>query len=290
MRMAKVVKIESFVMPNDIKSIKKWSVETTLDWLGSIGYEDCAKYFREHKINGRALLMLNEDDFKEVIRHNVGQRKNLYHIVKQLQIQYNKTTSSFFESDSDTSEIAIVDQEHLSSTLDSLSTKTSRMNLKSMSEETTPNLCDNCYKVYHHSFEINTNNCPIRSYRGEKRKTLVSVIYLFLTCLWTSFMLTVVHDRVPDMQKYPPLPDIILDNIPLIPWAFFATELIGLALVTMFLVLLVFHKYRMIIFRRMCSLGGTIFILRSITMLITSLSVPGVHIQCSSQVLSILMK
>lgn len=39
----------------------------------------------------------------------------------------------------------------------------------------------------------------------------------------------------------------------------------------------------MIIFRRICSLGGTIFFLRSITMLITSLSVPGIHIQCSSQ-------
>ena len=33
----------------------------------------------------------------------------------------------------------------------------------------------------------------------------------------------------------------------------------------------------------MCSLAGTIFFLRSITMLITSLSVPGIHIQCSSQ-------
>lgn len=33
----------------------------------------------------------------------------------------------------------------------------------------------------------------------------------------------------------------------------------------------------------MCSLAGTIFFLRSITMLITSLSVPGIHIQCASQ-------
>lgn len=287
MKLSKGVKsdsLSSFVMPSDVKSIKKWSVETTLDWLINIGYSDCTKYFKEHKINGRALLMLNEDDLKEVIKHNVGQRKNLYHIVKQLQIQYNKTTSSFFESDSDTSEMASIEEENLNSTLENGSVKISKISLKSLDEEITPNLCENCYKVFHHSFETSANNCPIRNHRGEKRKTLVSVIYLFLTCLWTSFMLTVVHDRVPDMQKYPPLPDIILDNVPLIPWAFFATELIGLALVTMFLLLLVFHKYRMIIFRRMCSLGGTIFILRSITMLITSLSVPGVHIQCSSQV------
>ena len=125
---------------------------------------------------------------------------------------------------------------------------------------------------------------PLRSYRGEKRKTFLAVVYLFVTCLWTSFMLTVVHDRVPDMEKYPPLPDIILDNVPLIPWAFFATECIGIVLGLILFAILVMHKYRWIIFRRMCGLGSTIFFLRSITMLITSLSVPGVHIQCSSQV------
>lgn len=124
---------------------------------------------------------------------------------------------------------------------------------------------------------------PIRCYNGEKRKTLVSMIYLFMIGLWTSFILTVVHNRVPDMAKYPPLPDLILDNVPLIPWAFFASEAIGICLLLILLVILIFHKYRMIIFRRMCSLAGTIFFLRSITMLITSLSVPGIHIQCASQ-------
>lgn len=112
------------------------------------------------------------------------------------------------------------------------------------------NFCENCLKKFDNSPYTNyatTNgfsNIPIRTYKGEKRKTFVSVVYLFLTCLWTSFMLTVVHDRVPDMQKYPPLPDIILDNIPLIPWAFFATEVIGLILLTIFLIILALHKYR----------------------------------------------
>ena len=57
------------------RNIAKWSIETTAKWLATAGYEDCIPYFQKHKINGRALLMLNEDDLKEIITHNVGQRK-----------------------------------------------------------------------------------------------------------------------------------------------------------------------------------------------------------------------
>lgn len=42
--------------------------------------------------------------------------------------------------------------------------------------------------------------------------------------------------------------------------------------------------FRLILLRRMFSLTGTVFLLRCITMLITSLSVPGVHLECTSQV------
>ncbi len=87
--------------PFDIKYTSKWDVKTVTQWLASIGYTDCSQYFTHHKINGLALLMLDEEDVKEIIRHNVGQRKNLYHTIRCMQIKYNRymnkaNSDSFF--------------------------------------------------------------------------------------------------------------------------------------------------------------------------------------------------
>lgn len=38
--------------------------------------------------------------------------------------------------------------------------------------------------------------------------------------------------------------------------------------------------HRLILLRRFFALGGTVFLLRCFTMLITSLSVPGTHLEC----------
>lgn len=56
---------------------------------------------------------------------------------------------------------------------------------------------------------------------SEYWKTLLSVSYFVGVTIVTSLVMVIVHDRVPDMKKYPPLPDIFLDNVPLIPWVSF---------------------------------------------------------------------
>ena len=75
-------------------------------------------------------------------------------------------------------------------------------------------------------------------------KTLLSLLYLFVVTWITAFVMVVVHDRVPDMKKYPPLPDIFLDNVPTIPWAFSMCELTGTFLLIIWLFVLTFHKHR----------------------------------------------
>ncbi|XP_074502532.1 sphingomyelin synthase-related protein 1-like isoform X1 [Sebastes fasciatus] len=117
-------------------------------------------------------------------------------------------------------------------------------------------------------------------------KTIMSCIYVFLVFGFTSFVMVIVHERVPDMRTYPPLPDIFLDSVPRIPWAFAMAEACGLILCYMFLLILLLHKHRSILFRRLCSLMGTVFLLRCCTMFVTSLSVPGQHLKCASKTYS----
>ncbi|KAM6956383.1 sphingomyelin synthase-related protein 1-like [Aplochiton taeniatus] len=114
-------------------------------------------------------------------------------------------------------------------------------------------------------------------------KTALSSVYVMLVFGFTSFVMVIVHERVPDMKAYPPLPDIFLDSVPRIPWAFAMAEACGLILCYIVILILLLHKHRSIVFRRLCSLMGTVFLLRCFTMFVTSLSVPGQHLQCASK-------
>lgn len=114
-------------------------------------------------------------------------------------------------------------------------------------------------------------------------KTALSGVYVTLVFGFTSFVMVIVHERVPDMRTYPPLPDIFLDSVPRIPWAFAMAEASGVILCSIWLIVLLLHKHRSILMRRLCSLMGTVFMLRCITMFVTSLSVPGQHLQCTGK-------
>lgn len=108
----------------------------------------------------------------------------------------------------------------------------------------------------------------------------------YLLCVWfiTAYVMAVVHDRVPDKTTYPPLPDLVLDNLPHIPWAFEMAEMMIMTLSAIFFCIALFHRHRWIMLRRFCGITGSVFLLRCVTMLVTSLSVPGTHLKCDVSV------
>eukprot|EP00096_Caligus_rogercresseyi_P000231 TRINITY_DN10610_c0_g1_i1.p1 TRINITY_DN10610_c0_g1~~TRINITY_DN10610_c0_g1_i1.p1 ORF type:complete len:441 (-),score=112.76 TRINITY_DN10610_c0_g1_i1:228-1550(-) len=136
----------------------------------------------------------------------------------------------------------------------------------------------------HESAEVVPEAAAAWSLKGlspERGKALLAFLYALAVSWTTAFVMVIVHDRVPDTNIYPPLPDILLDNIPHIPWAFEMAEVTGMVLLALWMLVLLFHKHRFILARRFFSISGTIFLLRCVTMLITSLSVPGKHLKCS---------
>jgi len=45
-------------------------------------------------------------------------------------------------------------------------------------------------------------------------RLVCSVVWAMSVVVASAGVMTFVHDRVPDMEKYPPLPDVVLDHIP----------------------------------------------------------------------------
>ena len=75
-------------------------------------------------------------------------------------------------------------------------------------------------------------------------KLIAAGAYLFFATFCTAFTMILVHDRVPDQGKWPPLPDIVLDNVPLIPWAFAVAECILVVLTVILAIILLLHRHR----------------------------------------------
>ncbi|KAG9344128.1 hypothetical protein JZ751_012610 [Albula glossodonta] len=112
-------------------------------------------------------------------------------------------------------------------------------------------------------------------------KTGIAFIYAVFNLVLTTVMITIVHERVPAKENNPPLPDKFFDYIDRVKWAFSVTEINGMVLVGIWFVQWLFLRYKSIVGRRFFFLMGTLYLYRCITMYITTLPVPGMHMTCA---------
>ncbi|TPP66347.1 Sphingomyelin synthetase, partial [Fasciola gigantica] len=228
------------------------------------------QYLDEHQVDGLAFCLLTEKDLLEMGVHCVGQRKRIFFAAAQYRSfvmdklggirldVHNSLDSTKYEQKLDKSQ----------PTGFCCAKQTSNFSGYIPRGDFPDFLSEIPHRTGKNAVETNP----------KPWKVLISALYLFVVAGITSFVMVIAHERLPDISKYPPLPDLLLDNLPYIGWAFEAAEWVGVVLGLVWAFILVFHRYRCILLRRFFALAGTVFLLRSITMIITSLSVPGEHL------------
>lgn len=129
------------------------------------------------------------------------------------------------------------------------------------------------------SAERNGGNSEIPIlFPDELLKTGISFLVLILGFLITSISLSITHERMPD---YPPLPDVFLDNAPYKEWGLDVSEYIIVCLTLSAVILVLFHKHRAIVTRRIFLITGILYGYRGLTMYITVLPKPNPEYYCS---------
>jgi len=293
-------------------NMDQWDIDTTKEWLERQGFIEIAYVLCEkHKIDGKVLLSMTEEDLLlplldlrvfgnirrlSLLLNNVrcedggsssprmtrrhqpyvrGQRRKpglpcdspgisplLHHEMEQQPTRAHPVAEDSSKAGEESSKLDSTAQQS-----DGKGRESSASRLFSGSD-------------FPAEYDVSKRMNKSKDLKVDYRKMLAAMVYAQAVLWLTSYTMVVVHDRVPDVEKYPPLPDLVLDNVPYIPWAFQAVETIGISMMSCLIITLVFHKHRTIIWRRCCALTGTVFLLRCVTMLITSLSVPGAHLKC----------
>lgn len=78
----------------------------------------------------------------------------------------------------------------------------------------------------------------------EKWKTFLGFVFLTVNMAWTLTVLSIVHERMPDRTKSPPLPDIFFDVFPPVDWALDVSEFIIIISVWLTVLMIIMHKHR----------------------------------------------
>ncbi|XP_013186789.1 phosphatidylcholine:ceramide cholinephosphotransferase 2 isoform X2 [Amyelois transitella] len=129
--------------------------------------------------------------------------------------------------------------------------------------------------------EIPAGTVREERYPKEIWKTIISFFFLFICVCINMMSLSLVHERLPDRNKTDPLNDIVLENIGPADWALDVSEYLIMVSTTVAMLVVVFHKHRFIVSRRLFFIIGLLYLYRSITMFVTVLPVSSKTYFCS---------
>lgn len=118
-------------------------------------------------------------------------------------------------------------------------------------------------------------------YPKEIWKTILSFFFLFICVCINMMSLSLVHERLPDRNTTRPLNDIVLDNVGARDWGLAVSEYLIMISTTVAMLVVVFHKHRFIVSRRLFFIIGLLYLYRSVTMFVTVLPVSSTTYYCS---------
>ena len=128
--------------------------------------------------------------------------------------------------------------------------------------------------------EFSDTDSENRKYQGEPLKAVISLMFLGVSWIANTSSLAITHEFMPEYQ---PLPDIILDNIEYQPWALNVCEIMLMISLITAVIVVVFHKHRFILVRRIWFLLGLLYFYRSLTIFVTVLPKSDQGYQCSEK-------
>ena len=204
-----------------------WSVRQVEEWLLKCGFHDCVDILcRQYQIEGHRLINCDENE----ILHLTNNRQ-LWLEIKEL--REISVANCFHRSTPLPSPLANVSASQTSSPTVALLLEQTPM--RSTSPHTPSDQIED---------QLFTTCCLMSSIRSDRKKTFCAFLMALSTVYFCSFVITIVDERLPDPKSFPPLPDLILDNIRQIPWAFAVTEKLILIEILVMLVIILFHRHR----------------------------------------------
>lgn len=237
-------------------SPRHWSCARVGQWLTDTGFQKYRQAFEDGKIDGETLFDLTKEAMgRDPL--NITEPSDVEKLNES--IQQLKQDSSPFPKLIAYKDYEVFDMEDSENSFDS-------------DRELLSKTDDNQNTVYY------------RRFRSDLRKALFAVLYGTLSHFLTSVAIVNAQEKLPDKKKYPPLPDIYLDNFAVIPWAYKVSESVILSLVILLLIIFVFHKSRLIILRRTLVIAGSIYLLRCVCVSVTNLPMPEQHYNCDRMV------